>query len=219
MTDDASSTPTSGQLVGAWLDELGSAAPTPGGGAVAALSTATAAALVEMVGNLTIGRAAYAEHEPQVTAVRDEARSLRRRALEQADEDAAAFGALMAAYRLPRGTDDQNNTRRAAVQQATQKAAASAAVPLDVAATAAAVINLASQLPGRSNPNVLSDVGVAAVTAAAAIEAAAVNVDVNLATLTDPAARAAMTAALGVHLNAAEEGRQFGARVRDQVAR
>ena len=216
MTDDASSTPTSGQLVGAWLDELGSAAPTPGGGAVAALSTATAAALVEMVGNLTIGRAAYAEHEPQVTAVRDEARSLRRRALEQADEDAAAFGALMAAYRLPRGTDDQNNTRRAAVQQATQKAAA---VPLDVAATAAAVINLASQLPGRSNPNVLSDVGVAAVTAAAAIEAAAVNVDVNLATLTDPAARAAMTAALGVHLNAAEEGRQLGARVRDQVAR
>ena len=216
MTDDASSTPTSGQLVGAWLDELGSAAPTPGGGAVAALSTATAAALVEMVGNLTIGRAAYAEHEPQVTAVRDEARSLRRRALEQADEDAAAFGALMAAYRLPRGTDDQNNTRRAAVQQATEKAAA---VPLDVAATAAAVINLASQLPGRSNPNVLSDVGVAAVTAAAAIEAAAVNVDVNLATLTDPAARAAMTAALGVHLNAAEEGRQFGARVRDQVAR
>ena len=216
MTDDASSTPTSGQLVGAWLDELGSAAPTPGGGAVAALSTATAAALVEMVGNLTIGRAAYAEHEPQVTAVRDEARSLRRRALEQADEDAAAFGALMAAYRLPRGTDDQNNTRRAAVQQATEKAAA---VPLDVAATAAAVINLASQLPGRSNPNVLSDVGVAAVTAAAAIEAAAVNVDVNLATLTDPAARAAMTAALGVHLNAAEEGRQLGARVRDQVAR
>jgi formiminotetrahydrofolate cyclodeaminase len=216
VTDDASSTPTSGQLVGAWLDELGSAAPTPGGGAVAALSTATAAALVEMVGNLTIGRAAYAEHEPQVTAVRDEARSLRRRALEQADEDAAAFGALMAAYRLPRGTDDQNNTRRAAVQQATQKAAA---VPLDVAATAAAVINLAAQLPGRSNPNVLSDVGVAAVTAAAAIEAAAVNVDVNLATLTDPAARAAMTAALGVHLNAAEEGRQLGARVRDQVAR
>ena len=216
MTDDASSTPTSGQLVGAWLDELGSAAPTPGGGAVAALSTATAAALVEMVGNLTIGRAAYAEHEPQVTAVRDEARSLRRRALEQADEDATAFGALMAAYRLPRGTDDQNNTRRAAVQQATEKAAA---VPLDVAATAAAVINLASQLPGRSNPNVLSDVGVAAVTAAAAIEAAAVNVDVNLATLTDPAARAAMTAALGVHLNAAEEGRQLGARVRDQVAR
>jgi formiminotetrahydrofolate cyclodeaminase len=207
VTDDASSTPTSGQLVGAWLDELGSAAPTPGGGAVAALSTATAAALVEMVGNLTIGRAAYAEHEPQVTAVRDEARSLRHRALAQADEDAAAFGALMAAYRLPRGTDDQNNTRRAA------------AVPLDVAATAAAVINLAAQLPGRSNPNVLSDVGVAAVTAAAAIEAAAVNVDVNLATLTDPAARAAMTAALGVHLNAAEQGRQLGARVRDQVAR
>jgi formiminotetrahydrofolate cyclodeaminase len=216
VTDDASNAPTSGQPVGAWLDELGSAAPTPGGGAVAALSTATAAALVEMVANLTIGRPAYAEHEPQVTAVRDEARSLRLRALAQADEDATAFATLMAAYRLPRGTADEKAARQAAVQQTTQKAAA---VPLDVAATAAAVINLAAQLPGRSNPNVLSDVGVAAVTAAAAIEAAAVNVDVNLATLADPAARAAMTAALGAHLNAAARGRQLGVRVRDQVAR
>jgi formiminotetrahydrofolate cyclodeaminase len=216
VTNDASSAASSGQPVGAWLDELGSAAPTPGGGAVAALSTATAAALVEMVGNLTIGRAAYAEHEPQVTAVRDEAGRLRRRALAQADEDATAFRALMAAYRLPRSADAERAARQSAVQDATRRAAA---VPLDVAATAARVIALAAQLPGRSNPNVLSDVGVAAVTAAAAIEAAAINVDVNLATLADPEARAAMTAALGAHLNAAEQGRQLAARVREQVAR
>jgi formiminotetrahydrofolate cyclodeaminase len=216
VTDDASSAATSAQPIGAWLDELGSAAPAPGGGAVAALSTATAAGLVEMVGNLTIGRPAYAEHEPQVTAIRDEARRLRRRALEQADEDATAFRALMAAYRLPRRTDAEQAARQSAVQDTTRRAAA---VPLDVAATAARVIALAAQLPGRSNPNVLSDVGVAAVTAAAAIEAAAVNVDVNLATLADPAGRAAMTAALGAHLNAAEQGRQLAARVRDQVAR
>ena len=92
-------------------------------------------------------------------------------------------------------------------------------MPLDVAATAAEVIELAGQLPGRSNPNVLSDVGVAAVTAAAAIEAAAVNVDVNLASLTDPEAKAALTAELDRHLAAAERGRQLAARVRDQVAR
>ena len=215
MSDDANSYPTSGQPVGAWLDELGSAAPAPGGGAVAAMSAATAAALVEMVGNLTIGRAAYAEHQEQVTAVRDEARRLRQRALAEVDEDATAFRALMTAYRLPRPTSDQQAARRSAVQDATQRAAA---VPLSVAATAAQVIALARQLPGRSNPNVLSDVGVAAVTAAAAIEAAAVNVDVNLASLADADAKAALTAELGRYLVVAGEGRDLAARVREQVA-
>ncbi len=187
MTDDAISYPTPGQPVGVWLDELGSAAPAPGGGAVAAMSAATAAALVEMVGNLTVGRAAYAPYEEQVTAVRDAAHGLRRRALEQLDEDATAFRALMTAYRLPRQTGAEQAARQTAIQAATRRAAA---VPLDVAATAAAVIELAGQLPGRSNPNVLSDVGVAAVTAAAAIEAAAVNVDVNLASLADAEVKA-----------------------------
>ncbi len=214
MTDDVIGS-TGSQAVEAWLDELGSAAPAPGGGAVAAMSAATAAALVEMVGNLTVGRAAFADYEEQVTGVRDEARRLRRRALDQADEDAATFRALMAAYRLPRETGGQQQARRAAVQDRTRKAAA---VPLAVAATAAQVIALAEQLPGRSNPNVLSDVGVAAGTAAAAIEAAAVNVDVNLASLADPEARTALTGELDRYLAAAEQGRRLAARVREQVA-
>jgi methenyltetrahydrofolate cyclohydrolase len=215
VTEDAFSYPTQGQPIGAWLDELGSAAPAPGGGAVAAMSTATAAALVEMVGNLTVGRAAYATYEEQVTAVRDAARGLRRRALEQLDEDATAFRALMTAYRLPRQTGEEQAARQTAIQAATRRAAA---VPLDVAATAAEVIELAGQLPGRSNPNVLSDVGVAAVTAAAAIEAAAVNVDVNLASLADTEVKAALTAELDRHLATAGQGRQLAARVRAQVA-
>jgi formiminotetrahydrofolate cyclodeaminase len=215
VTDDAISYPTLGQPVGAWLDELGSAAPAPGGGAVAAMSAATAAALVEMVGNLTVGRAAYADHEEQVAAVRDAAHRLRLRALEQADEDATAFRALMAAFRLPRQTSEQQVARRSAVQAATRRAAA---VPLEVAATAAEVVTLAAQLPGRSNPNVLSDIGVAAVTAAAAIEAAAVNVDVNLASLSDAGVKASLTADLDRQLAVAEQGRQLAARVREQVA-
>jgi formiminotetrahydrofolate cyclodeaminase len=203
------------QAIGAWLDELGSAAPAPGGGAVAAMSAATAAALVEMVGNLTLGRPAYAEHEAQVTAVRDTARRLRRLALGQIDEDAVAFRALMAAYRLPRETDEQRAARRPAVQAATRRAAA---VPLDVAATAAEVIQLAAELPGRSNPSVLSDVGVAAATAAAAIEAAAINVDVNLAALADAGARAELAAQLESHLAVAIQGRELAGRVRRDVA-
>ena len=99
------------------------AAPAPGGGAVAAMSAATAAALVEMVGNLTVGRAAYATYEEQVTAVRDAAHGLRRRALEQLDEDATAFRALMTAYRLPRQTGEEQAARHTAIQAATRRAA------------------------------------------------------------------------------------------------
>jgi formiminotetrahydrofolate cyclodeaminase len=159
------------------------------------MSVATAAALAEMVGNLTIGRPAYAAHEARGTAVRDAARRLRQRAVEQIDEDAVAFRALMAAYRQPRETDEQRAARGPAVQAATR---AAAAVPLDVAATAAEVIRLAAELPGRSNPNVLSDV--------------------NLATLAGAGARAVLTAQLEGHLAAAAHGRELAGRVRREVA-
>ena len=215
MTDQENTPSARAQPIGSWLDELGSAAPAPGGGAAAAMSTATAAALVEMVGNLTVGRPAYAEHEARVTAVRDAAHRLRQLALGQIDADAEVFRALMAAYRLPRDTDEQRAARGPAIQAATRRAAA---VPLDVAATAAEVIQLAAELPGRSNPNVLSDVGVAAATAAAAIEAAAINVDVNLATLTDAGAKAGLTAQLAGYLTVAIHGRELAGRVRRDVA-
>ncbi|HEY2518914.1 MAG TPA: cyclodeaminase/cyclohydrolase family protein [Streptosporangiaceae bacterium] len=215
MTDRESGPVAGDQAIGAWLDELGSAAPAPGGGAAAAMSVATAAALVEMVGNLTVGRSAYAGHEAQVTAVRDAARRLRQLALGQIDEDAQVFRALMAAYRLPRDTIGQRAARGPAIQVATRRAAG---VPLDVAATAAEVIQLAAELPGRSNPNVLSDVGVAAALAAAAIEAAAINVDVNLATLTDAEAKAELTAQLAGYLTVAVRGRELAGRVRRDVA-
>jgi formiminotetrahydrofolate cyclodeaminase len=215
VTDRESGPVAGDQAIGAWLDELGSAAPAPGGGAAAAMSVATAAALVEMVGNLTVGRSAYAGHEAQVTAVRDAARRLRQLALGQIDEDAQVFRALMAAYRLPRDTIGQRAARGPAIQVATRRAAG---VPLDVAATAAEVIQLAAELPGRSNPNVLSDVGVAAALAAAAIEAAAINVDVNLATLTDAEAKAELTAQLAGYLTVAVRGRELAGRVRRDVA-
>ena len=215
MTDVERGPAAGDQSIGAWLDELGSARPAPGGGAAAAMSVATAAALVEMVGNLTVGRSAYAGHEAEVTAVRDAARRLRQLALGQIDEDAQVFRALMAAYRLPRDTDQQRAARGPAIQVATRRAAG---VPLDVAATAAEVIQLAAALPGRSNPNVLSDVGVAAALAAAAIEAAAINVDVNLATLTDAEAKAELTAQLAGYLTVAVRGRELAGRVRRDVA-
>jgi methenyltetrahydrofolate cyclohydrolase len=214
VTHDAMNGPASGQTIGEWLAALGSAGPAPGGGAAAAMSACPGAALVEMACRLTIGKPAVGESEAEVTAIRDAAYQLGRRALRQIDADAVAFTALLAAYRLPRDTAGQRAARGAAVQAAVRRAAG---VPLDIAATAADIVRLAARLPGRSNPSVLSDVGVAASTAAAAIDAAAVNVEVNLVSLADQEARAALSDQLAGYLTVAAEGRQLAADVREAV--
>lgn len=194
-----------------WLAELGSAAPTPGGGAAAAMTAAIAAGLVQMVANLTTGRAKYAEYEKDTARILDRAAELRHDALALAGEDAEAFAAVMAAYRLPLTDPDRAEHVRAATIVAAE-------APLRIAAVAAEVATLAAELPGRSNPNVLSDVAVAASTAAAAIESAAINVEINLSGLPDadrePRARrlAEATARLG-------PARELAARLRTQIAR
>ncbi len=185
--------PVYDETLGTWLDQLGSSAPAPGGGAAAAMNAAIGAALISMVANLTIGKAAYAAHEEHATNVRTNADALRERALQLAANDAEAFDALMATFRLPRTTDAEKATRTAAIQEATE---AAARVPLRIAETAAEVIRLAQTLPGRSNPNVLSDVAVAAASAAAALESAALNVEINLRSLRDEAVKESLTASL-----------------------
>jgi formiminotetrahydrofolate cyclodeaminase len=197
--------------IGDWLERLGSSAPTPGGGGAAALAAATGAALIEMVVNLTVGKKAYAEHEEHVRPVGEQARTLRRRALELASDDEAAFDTVMAAYGLPRGTDEEKAARTAAIQSATL---AAAQPPLQVAEVASRVIELASILPGRSNRNVLSDVGVGASLAVSALESAAINVEVNLGALTDPAARDRLRKELDGHLPAVTLGREVVANIR-----
>ncbi len=200
--------------LGEWLERLGSSASTPGGGAAAALAASAGAALVEMVVNLTLGKPAYAEHEAHVRPIGERARALRTRALELAGEDEAAFDAVMAAYGLPRGTDAEKAARGAAIQAATAEAARP---PLRVAELAAGVIELAAALPGRSNRNVLSDVGVAASLGVAALESAAINVEVNLGALKDEAVRDGLRKELDAHLAALELGREIVANVRQGV--
>lgn len=214
-TGPAGAPATADQPVGGWLAALGSDAPAPGGGAAAAVTASLAAALVEMVCSLTIGKPAFAEHEQHVTQIRDAARDLRQTALTLADHDADAFTGLMSAYRLPRETDGQRADRTAAIQTATLRAAT---VPLEIAATAAGVADLAAQLPGRSNPRVLSDVGVAAACADAAIVSAAINVEVNLAALTEVSVRVTLADRLSRHLVAGERARQLAADVREELA-
>jgi formiminotetrahydrofolate cyclodeaminase len=175
------------ETIGGWLEALASSAPAPGGGAAGALEVAVGAALVEMVCNLTIGKPAYAEHEAIMTEARDRATVIRSEAVGLAAEDAAAFDAVIAAYRLPRETAGEAATRAARIQQAL---AAAADVPRRTAAAAAEIVELAGRIVHGANPNVVSDAAAAAGAARAALHASLVNLDANRVSITDPELRA-----------------------------
>ncbi|MGH7400692.1 MAG: cyclodeaminase/cyclohydrolase family protein [Candidatus Rokuibacteriota bacterium] len=175
---------TPDQSIGEWLQALASSAPAPGGGAAAALNVAVGAALIAMVCNVTIGRPRYARHEPLMREALAQATTLRDRALQLAADDTRAFGAVSLAHKLPRDTDEQRQARTERIQRALVRATE---VPLDTAALAGDVIQLARRIVDGANVAALADVAAAALSARAALEASLINVETNLLAITDPA--------------------------------
>lgn len=158
-----------------FLEELASSSPAPGGGSVSALAGALAAALVGMVGRLTGG----GQPLEQVTAAVDE---LRRSLDDHVDRDTEAFNRVMAAYRLPRGTEEERVRRSQAIQTALQGAAEH---PLAVAREALQVLEYCREAVNRGNPNALSDAAVAALMAYGGVIGALLNVAINLEGIKD----------------------------------
>ncbi len=161
-------------------ERLASRAPTPGGGSASALGGALAAALVEMVCELTAGRAGYDAVDPIARQIRTAAGELRIALLDAAEEDAAAYDRVADARRLPRETDEERTARTAAIAEAS---VAATEVPLRVMRLAVDVLDLASRMAPIGNRNAISDAGVAALFAAAAARGAAFNVAINLPAL------------------------------------
>ena len=172
------------QPVTQFLDELASSAATPGGGSGAAIMGALGAALVSMVCNLTIGKKNYAEVEGEMRDVLHDAEALRQRLADMVAEDIAAFNGLMAAYGLPKLTDEDKAARGAAIQHALR---AATEAPLACARACADVIKLSMRAAEVGNRNVISDAGVGALAAQAALRSAALNVDINVPSLQDQA--------------------------------
>ena len=202
------------QTVGSWLEDLASDAPAPGGGAAAAMNAAIGAALVSMVCNLTIGKPRYVQHEPMMREALTSATELRAQAVQLAADDAAAFGAVTDAYKLPKDTDADKAARTEAIQAALVGAAD---VPLRTAAVAASVIDLAGRIMDGANVNVLSDVAVAAASARAALDAAVINVEINLGAMKDPARVDALRAELDKHTAAITTAAAIVAAVRERI--
>lgn len=159
----------------AWLDSLAAKAPTPGGGAVAALAAAIAAAQLGMVAIYTTGPK-WQDREADMQKLSDELGDLRTEALRLVKADAEAFARVGSAYQLPKTTDAEKAVRQAAIQQALLLAAEP---PRQTAQLAIKLIKPAEMLEDRGNPNVISDVAVASAMIRAALEAAIVNIEIN----------------------------------------
>ncbi|MCU0412138.1 MAG: cyclodeaminase/cyclohydrolase family protein, partial [Bacteroidetes bacterium] len=110
------------KTVSDFLTETASNSPAPGGGSVSALAAALSTALTSMVCRLTIGKKKYADVQTEIEAVLLKSESLREKAAALIDEDTFAFNKVMAAFALPKDTEDQKSARTAAIQEATKGA-------------------------------------------------------------------------------------------------
>lgn len=169
------------QKIEKFLEEVASRAPTPGGGAVAAVTGAAAAALVEMVVNLTKNDPTSSVRlRSGLRGARERTQQLRKELLKLAGEDAAAFDAVMAAFKIPK--DEAG--RKEKIQSAFKGAAET---PLEVAKLAKEVNMLAKEILRVGNKNAASDAKSAIYLSEAAKNSALANVEINLAYIKDRA--------------------------------
>lgn len=166
--------------MGGYIDAVGGGDPFPGGGSVAAIAGALAAALARMVATLTLGRARYDDAQEEMRAIAAECETLVRQLMELAERDAEAFARVTDARKLPSELAGDAEQRELAVEAALF---AAARVPLEVAQLSARVMTLTDAVARRGNTNALTDAGVAALMANAACGAAAYNVRINVKAL------------------------------------
>ena len=165
-----------------FLAKTASAEPLPGGGCTAALNAALAASLTEMVANLTIGRKEFHAVEDEMKEIAQTAAGLSKKLQNDIDDDAKAYQEVLAAFKLPKNTDDEKKQRSDAIQQAFKTAAT---VPLGVARDAIKIMDLASRAIAQGNQNAVTDGVVGVLASRTAVLAALYNVKINLSAIKD----------------------------------
>jgi formiminotetrahydrofolate cyclodeaminase len=201
------------ETITAFLDQLAARVPAPGGGATAALHAAQSAALLAMVARYSDG----AKYDADVmNHVITEADGIRNDALTLAERDAAAFGAVADAYRLPKQTEEEREARSAAITTALAEAARP---PADVIRLALLLVSLAEELLPAGNRNVITDVAAAAEAARAAAVTAQINVEINLRGMNDPTVEGELAAMDEVTEDVVTRADRVVAAVREEISK
>ncbi|MDR4504256.1 MAG: cyclodeaminase/cyclohydrolase family protein [Candidatus Scalindua sp.] len=160
-----------------FLKKITAGSPVPGGGSVAALSAALAASLAEMVANLTLGKKGYEAVEEDMQILSQEAIRLREKLVSAVDNDSNAYGTVISAMQLPRGTEREKRHREKMIQNGLKQATV---IPMNVAGDAVRVMELAGEAVEKGNRNTISDGTVGIIMAKAAVLSALCNVRINL---------------------------------------
>ncbi len=170
------------QAIQDFLNQLASQSATPGGGSAAAVMGAQSAALTSMVCNLTIGKPKYAAVENDMLVLLKQSEALRERFTAMIKADVEVFNRVMASYGMAKQTEEQKILRNAELQAALKEATE---VPLACAKACAEAIALSKMAAEKGNVNVVTDAGVAVMSAYAAMKSAALNVYINIKSLKD----------------------------------
>ena len=165
-----------------FLDELASKSATPGGGSVSALMGAQSAALTSMVCNLTIGKPKFAGVETEMQDLLQKSEALREKLTGLIKADVDVFNRLMAAYGLPKETDEEKLARSEVIQAVLKTATE---VPLECARACSEAIELSRRAANKGNLGVISDAGVAVMAGYGGLKSAALNVYINTGSLKD----------------------------------
>lgn len=192
LLEDAEKKPLLADLsVRDFAQETSRESPAPGGGTIAAYMGALGAALGTMVANLSSHKAGWDSRCPEFSAWADKGQSLIGELLHLVDEDTEAFNRIMAAFGMPKKTEEDKAARSKAIQDATLYAAQ---VPLRTMKASFAAFEICRAMAETGNPNSVSDAGVGALAARAAVLGAGLNVKINAASLKDRAAGDALVA-------------------------
>ena len=161
---------------------LSSKDPVPGGGGAAALAGALGAALGGMVANLTIGKPKYSDVEDELEKLKVAAYRLQKDLLTLVEKDAEAFAPLAGAYRMASGTEEEKAEKERVMQACLKQASQP---PLEIMEKCAATISLLEKFAEKGSVLAVSDAGCGAVLAKAAMQAAWLNVRINIRLIKD----------------------------------
>ncbi|MCL6635584.1 MAG: cyclodeaminase/cyclohydrolase family protein [Peptococcaceae bacterium] len=156
--------------------------PTPGGGSVSAMVACFGVAMTAMVCNLTLGKEKFKDVEPQVREIVDTAYGLLKKLEDLVDADMADFNNFMATFRMPKNTDEEKAARNEAMQKALKSATDT---PMEIARVCLKALEITDKLAPIGNKMAISDAGVAAVVAEAALNGVLLSADINIPMIKD----------------------------------